>query len=72
MTGLYGPGIIGYTAEYNGFDEKLNASETRELRGDFMTGLDKLEQARDWGEKRFKARIMMNNTILDELSLPYT
>jgi hypothetical protein len=72
MTGLYGPGIIGYTAEYNGFDGKLNASETRELRGDFTTGLDKLEQARDWGEKTFTVRVMMNDTILDELLLPYT
>jgi hypothetical protein len=72
MTGLYGPGIIGYTAEYNGFDGKLNASETRELRGGFMTSLDKLEQARDWGEKSFTVRVMMNNTILDELPLPYT
>jgi len=71
-TGLYCPGIIGYTAEYNGFDGKLNASETRELRGAFTTGLDKLEQARDWGEKSFKVRVMMNNTILDELPLPYT
>jgi hypothetical protein len=72
MTGLYGPGIIGYTAEYNGFDGKLNASETRELRGGFMTGLDKLEQARDWGEKSFTVRVMMSDTILDELKLPYT
>lgn len=72
-TGLYGSGIIGYTAEYpNGFDGKLNASETGELRGGFMTGLDKLEQAQDWGEKSFKVRVMMNNTILDELLLLYT
>jgi hypothetical protein len=71
-TGLYGPGIIGYTAEYNGFDGKLNASETRELRGAFMTGLDKLAQAQDWGEKSFKVRVMMNDTILDEMPLPYT
>jgi hypothetical protein len=71
-TGLYGPGIIGYTAEYNGYDGQLNASETRELRGAFMTGLDKLEQALDWGEKSFKVRVMMNNTVLDEFPLPYT
>ena len=71
-TGLYGPGVIGYTAEYNGYDGKLNASETRELRGDFTTGLDKLEQAQDWGEKSFKVRVMMNDTILDEMPLPYT
>lgn len=72
-TGLYGPGIIGYTAEYpNGFDGKLNASETRQLRGGFMTRLDELEQAKDWGEKSFKVRVIMNDTILDELQLPYT
>jgi hypothetical protein len=71
-TGLYGPGIIGYTAEYpNGFDGKLNASETRELRGDFITRLDILDEARDWGEKAFSVRVMMNDTIMDELTLPY-
>jgi len=69
-TGLYGPGIIGYTAQYNGFDGKLNASETRELRGSFMTGLDKLDRAE--GDKTFAVKVMMNGTVLDELPLPYT
>jgi hypothetical protein len=71
-TGLYGPGVIGYTAQYNGFDGKLNAGETREIRGGFTTGLDKLDQIRDWGDKTFKVRVMLDNIILDELSLPYT
>jgi hypothetical protein len=70
-TGLYGPGIIGYTAEYNGFDGKLNASEPREIRGDIITRLDVLDEARDLGEKTLSVRVMMNVTILDELPLPY-
>ena len=70
-SGLYGPGIIGYT-EPNEYDGRLNASEIRELREYFMTSLDKLEQSQDWGEKVFKVRVMMNDTILDELTLPYT
>lgn len=70
-TGLYGPGVIGYTAEYNGFDGKLNAGEIREIRGDFTTGLSQLDQARDWGDKTFKVRVMLDDIILDELSLPY-
>jgi hypothetical protein len=69
-TGLYGPGIIGSTAKYNGFDGKLNASEIRELRGEFLTGLDKLEEARDWGPKTYLVTVMMNNTVSDELTLP--
>jgi hypothetical protein len=68
-SGLYGPGKIGYT-EPNDYDGRLNASETRELRGYFETSLDKLEQAQDWGEKVFTVRVMMNDTILDELKLP--
>lgn len=64
-TGLYGPGIIGYTAEYNGFDGKLNVGETRELRGDIITRLG------DLGEKTLSVRVMMNDTIMDELTLPY-
>ena len=74
-TGLYGPGIIGYTAEYpNGFDGKLNASETREIRGIFISGLDVLEEAHVWdqgGRKAFSVRVMMNGTILDELLRPF-
>jgi hypothetical protein len=69
-TGLYGPGKIGYTPYPNGFDGKLNASEIRELRGGFHTGLDKLEQARDWGPKTYLVRVMVNSTISDELTLP--
>ncbi|MFW9822141.1 MAG: hypothetical protein ACFFE4_04360, partial [Candidatus Thorarchaeota archaeon] len=64
-TGLYGPGIIGYTAEYpHGFDGKLNASETREIRGTFVSGLDVLD-SKVWsqeGQKVFSVRVMMNNT----------
>jgi hypothetical protein len=73
-TGLYGPGIIGYTAEYNGYDGKLNANETRELRGDFMSRLDALDKAHVWdgGQNAFAIRIIMNVTILDELLLPFT
>jgi hypothetical protein len=71
-TGLYGPGIIGYTAEYpNGFDGKLNASETREIRGAFVSGLDVLD-SQVWnqeGQKAFSVRVTMNGTILDELLL---
>jgi hypothetical protein len=74
-TGLYGPGIIGYTAEYpHGFDGKLNASETREIRGDFVSGLDVLD-AQVWsqeGQKVFSVRVTMNDTIMDELLLPLT
>ena len=70
-TGLYGPGVIGYTAEYNGFDGKFGIGEVREIRGGFMTGLDKLDQASNWGEKTFLVRIMLNQTILDSLRFPY-
>jgi hypothetical protein len=74
-TGLYGPGIIGYTAEYpHGFDGKLNAGETRGIRGYFVSGLDVLD-AQVWkqeGQKVFSVRVMMNVTILDELLLPFT
>lgn len=71
-TGLYGPGIIGYTAKYNGYDGKLNASETRELRGGFMSSLDILDKAHVWdgGQNAFAIRVIMNYTILDELLLP--
>ena len=73
-TGLYGPGIIGYTAEYNGYDGKLNANEIRELRGDFMSRLDVLDEAHVWngGQKEYSVRVMMNKTIIDELLLPFT
>jgi hypothetical protein len=75
-TGLYGPGIIGYTAEYpHGFDGKIKASETREIRGNFISGLDVLEEAHVWdqgGQKAFSVRVTMNGTILDELLLPYS
>ena len=73
-TGLYGPGIIGYTAEYNGYDGKLNANETRELRGGFMSRLDILDGAHVWdgGQNAFAVRVIMNDTILDELLLPFT
>ena len=73
-TGLYGPGIIGYTAEYNGYDGKLNANEIRELRGDFMSRLDVLDEAYVWngGQKEYSVRVMMNKTIIDELLLPFT
>ena len=69
---IYGSEIIGYTANIDYYDGRLNASEIRELRGYFETSLDKLEQAQDWGEKSFKVRVMMNDTILEELTLPYT
>jgi hypothetical protein len=73
-TGLYGPGIIGYTAEYNGYDGKLNANEIRELRGGFMSRLDVLDEAHVWngGQKEYSVRVMMNKTIIDELLLPFT
>ena len=73
-TGLYGPGIIGYTAEYNGYDGKLNANEIRELRGDFMSRLDVLDEAHVWngGQKEYSVRVMMNKAIIDELLLPFT
>ena len=73
-TGLYGLGIIGYTAEYNGYDGKLNANEIRELRGDFMSRLDVLDEAHVWngGQKEYSVRVMMNKTIIDELLLPFT
>jgi hypothetical protein len=74
-TGLYGPGIIGYTAEYpHGFDGKLNASETREMRGAFTSRLDILDDAHVWdqgGQKAFSVRVMMNGTIMDELLRPF-
>jgi hypothetical protein len=73
-TGLYGPGIIGYTAEYpHGFTGKLNGSETREIRGTFVSGLDVLD-SQVWnqeGQKVFSVKVMMNNTIMDELLLPF-
>ena len=69
---IYGLGIIGYTADINYYDGRLNASETRELRGYFETSLDKLEQAQDRGEKNFTVRVMMNDTILNELMLPFS
>ena len=72
-TGLYGPGIIGYTAEYNVL-VSLNANEIRELRGDFMSRLDVLDEAHVWngGQKEYSVRVMMNKTIIDELLLPFT
>ena len=74
-TGLYSPGIIGHGAQYGGYDGKLNASETRELRGCFLSGLYSLEEAHVWdqgGQKAFSIRVMMNDTIMDELTLPLT
>lgn len=74
-TGLYGPGIIGYTAEYGGYDGKLNPGETREIRGVFLTRLDILgEYMQVWDEvqKTVSVRVMMNETVLDELLLPLT
>jgi hypothetical protein len=74
-TGLYGPGIIGYTAEYpHGFDGKLNASETREMRGVFISRLEILDDAHVWdqgGQKAFAVRVMVNGTIMDELLRPF-
>jgi hypothetical protein len=70
-TGFYGPGKIGDTPYPNGFDGKLNASEIRELRGGFHTSLTDLEQAHDWGPKTYLVTVMMNNTVSDELPLPY-
>jgi hypothetical protein len=72
-TGLYGPGIIGYTAEFNGYDGKLNANETLELRGDFISRLDVLDEAHVWdeGQKDYSVRVMMNGAILNELILPF-
>jgi hypothetical protein len=63
LTMLYA-GKIGYTP----FDGKLNASEIRELRGGFVKSL---EQTPDLGEKTFLIRVTVNNTISDELTLPY-
>jgi hypothetical protein len=62
--------LIGPTAIPDGFDGKLNASEIRELRGEFLTGLDKLEEARDWGPKTYLVTVMVNSTVSDELLLP--
>ena len=72
-TGLYGPGIIGYTAEYNGYDGKLNANETLELRGYFMSRLDVLDEAHVWdeGQKAFFIITVTDDTILNELMLPF-
>lgn len=73
-TGLYSPGIIGHGAQYGGYDGKLNASETRELRGGFLSDLYTLEEAHVWeqgGQKAFSVRVMMNSTLLDELLLPF-
>ena len=75
-TGLYGPGIIGYTAEYpHGFDGKLNASETREMRGAFISRLDILDEAHVWDQgevKAYSVRVLMDDTIMDKLNLPYS
>ena len=68
---IYGPGIIGYTVNINYYDGRLNASETRELRGYFETSLDKLDQAQDWGEKSFTVGVMMDDIILDEIRIPF-
>ena len=68
---IYGPGLIGSTANINYYDGRLNASEIRELRGYFETSLDKLEQAQDWGEKSFTVRVIMDDTILDEIRIPF-
>ena len=70
-TEIYGSGIIGYTANINYYDGRLNASETRELRGYFETSLDKLDQAQDWGEKSFTVGVMMDDIILDEIRIPF-
>jgi hypothetical protein len=72
-TGLYGPGIIGYTAEFNGYDGKLDANETLELRGDFLSRLDVLHEANVWdeGQKAFFIITVTDDTILDELMLPF-
>ena len=48
----------------------LHAGEIRELEGTFMTSLDKLDKAQ--GELTYKVTWMLNSTILDELTLPYT
>jgi hypothetical protein len=73
-TGLYGPGIMGHGAQFGGYDGKLNAGETRELRGVFLSGLYTLEEAHVWdqgGQKAFSVRVMMNGTIMDELLRPF-
>ena len=67
-TELYDSREIGYTP----FDGKLNASEIRELRGSFVSSLTDLEQARDWGEKTYLVRVMVNSTVSDELMLPWS
>ena len=48
----------------------LHAGEISELEGTFMTSLDKLDKAQ--GELTYKVTWMLNSTILDELTLPYT
>ena len=72
-TGLYGPGINGYTAEYNGYDGKLNANETLELRGYFMSRLEVLYEDHVWdeGQKAFFIITVTDDTILNELILPF-
>jgi len=67
-TELYDSREIGYTP----FDGKLNASEIRELRGAFVSSLTDLEQARDWGEKTYLVRVMVNSTVSDEFTLPWS
>jgi hypothetical protein len=55
------------------FDEiaiGLHAGEVREFHGGFMTKLDELDKAQ--GEITFRVISMLNSTILDELTLPYT
>jgi hypothetical protein len=67
-TGFYGLGIIGQTAEFGSFDGQLRAGEIRELRGAVTTRWDILDQAS--GERTDKIMVMLDDIVLDELSLP--
>jgi hypothetical protein len=48
----------------------LRAGKIREFDGVFMSSLDELDKAQ--GERTYRVICMLNSTILDELTLPYT
>ncbi len=65
-TGYYGPGVIGYGAEFGPFDGMLNASETRTLRGGMTTGLGTLTSAWAIGPVTTLVQVSLNGTVLDQ------
>jgi hypothetical protein len=66
--GFYGPGVIGYSAEFGPFDGILHAKEVRTLRGyiSSVTGAWNIHPIITL------AQISLNGTVLDELYIYQT